>query len=167
MDSTPKKILFLCTGNSCRSILAEAILQQRGSPRFQAFSAGSHPKRTVHPLAIALLKKLRYETASFRSKSWDEFIGSSAPKLDIVITVCGNAAAETCPVWIGAPLQTHWGIEDPADAVGSQDEIETAFQLAYDRLFQRITAFLEISVENLSSSDLKVALDKIGHEGVL
>ena len=163
----PKKILVLCTGNSCRSILAEAILQRQGAPRFQTFSAGSHPKGTVNPHAIALLKKLGYDTTHFRSKSWDEFIGTSAPKLDIVITVCGNAASETCPVWIGAPLQTHWGIEDPADAVGSQVEIEAAFQLAYDRLFQRITAFLELSSENLSSSDLKAALDKIGHEGNL
>lgn len=161
-----KNILILCTGNSCRSILAEAILQKLGAPRFQTFSAGSQPKGTVNPHAIGLLKKLGYETSNFRSKSWDEFTGPAAPNLDIVITVCGNAAAEICPVWIGAPVQTHWGIDDPADAVASDAEIEAAFHLAYDRLHQRITAFLTLPLETMNLGALKLALDKIGHEGI-
>ena len=159
-------ILILCTGNSCRSILAEAILQKLGSHRFQTFSAGSFPKGEVNPDALALLKKLGYDTSHFRSKSWDEFTGVSAPTLDIVITVCGNAAAEQCPVWIGAPVQTHWGIDDPADAVGTQVEIDAAFLLAYDRLLQRIRAFLNLPVETMSVLELRPALDKIGRESI-
>lgn len=161
-----QNILILCTGNSCRSILAEAILQKLGAPRFNTFSAGSFPKGEVNPNALALLEELGYATRDFRSKSWDEFTGASAPKLDIVITVCGNAAAEQCPVWIGAPVQTHWGIDDPADAVGTQTEIEAAFQLAYDRLHQRIAAFLKLPIEHMGTSELKSVLDKIGAEGI-
>ena len=161
-----QNILILCTGNSCRSILAEAILQKLGAPRFNAFSAGSFPKGEVNSNALGLLKKLDYETSHFRSKSWDEFTVVSAPKLDIVITVCGNAAAEQCPVWIGAPVQTHWGIDDPADIVGTQAEIEAAFQLAYDRLHGRITTFLNLPVENMKAVELKAALDTIGLEGI-
>jgi arsenate reductase (thioredoxin) len=161
-----KNILILCTGNSCRSILAEAVLQKLGSPRFNTFSAGSFPKGEVNPNALKLLQELGYDTSEFRSKSWDEFTGPSAPKLDIVITVCGNAAAEQCPVWIGAPVQTHWGIDDPADAVGTQAEIDAAFKLAYDRLYQRITAFLKLPIDNLSAFEFKTALDKIGAEGI-
>jgi arsenate reductase (thioredoxin) len=161
-----KNILILCTGNSCRSILAEAILQKLGSPRFNTFSAGSFPMGEVNPNAIKLLKQLGYDTSQFRSKSWDEFTGASAPKLDIVITVCGNAAAEQCPVWIGAPIQTHWGIDDPADKVGTQAEIDAAFKLVYDRLHQRITSFLNLPVEKMSGHELKEALDKIGVEGI-
>jgi protein-tyrosine-phosphatase len=161
-----QNILILCTGNSCRSILAEAVLQKFGTPRYNTFSAGSFPKGDVNPNALKLLNKLGYETSQFRSKSWDEFTGPSAPKLDIVITVCGNAAAEQCPVWIGAPLQTHWGIDDPADTIGTQTEIEAAFQLAYDRLQQRITTFLNLPTENMNNVELKSALDKIGLEGV-
>lgn len=161
-----QNILILCTGNSCRSILAEAILQRLGAPRFKTYSAGSFPKGEVNPNALQLLKKLGYEASHFRSKSWDEFTGASAPKLDIVITVCGNAAAEQCPVWIGAPVQTHWDIDDPADVVGTKAEIETAFQLAYDRLHQRITVFLNLPIESMSAVALKPALDKIGLEGI-
>jgi arsenate reductase (thioredoxin) len=161
-----KNILILCTGNSCRSILAEAILLKRGAPRFRTFSAGSFPKGEVNPNAIALLKQLGYQTKDLRSKSWDEFTGPLAPKLDIVITVCGNAAAEQCPVWIGAPVQTHWGIDDPADIVGSQAEIDAAFKLAYDRLDHRITAFLALPIENMSAAQLKSALDQIGAQGI-
>ena len=137
-----------------------------GTPRFSTYSAGSFPKGEVNPNVLELLKKLEYETTEFRSKSWDEFTGPLAPKLDIVITVCGNAAAETCPVWIGAPVQTHWGIDDPADATGSQQAVEAAFQLAYDRLHQRITQFLALPVETMKNAELKVALDKIGHESI-
>ena len=148
MDSTPKKILFLCTGNSCRSILAEAILQQRGSPRFQAFSAGSHPKRTVHPQAIALLKKLRYQTASFRSKSWDEFIGNSAPKFDIVITVCGNAD-QACPVFPGQVNRHHWGFDDPAKASGSDAEKLVVFRRVRDEIRRVFDAYAAGRVDQL------------------
>lgn len=161
-----QNVLILCTGNSCRSILAEAILQKLGTPRFNTFSAGSFPKGEVNPNALQLLKKLDHETSHLRSKSWDEFTGPSAPKLNIVITVCGNAAAEQCPVWIGAPVQTHWGIDDPADKIGSQAEIEAAFQLAYDRLHQRIMTFLKLPVEGMSIVELRKALDKIGVEGI-
>ena len=161
-----QNILILCTGNSCRSILAEAILQKLGTSRFKTFSAGSFPKGEVNPNALGLLKKLGYDTSHFRSKSWDEFTSVYAPKLDIVITVCGNAAAEQCPVWIGAPVQTHWGIDDPADTVGTQAEIEAAFLQAYDRLLQRITMFLNLPDENMSAVELKPALDKIGLEGI-
>lgn len=160
-----KNILILCTGNSCRSILAEAILERYGEPRFQTYSAGSQPNGAVNLNAIALLKNRGYKTEHFRSKSWDEFTMPTAPQLDIVITVCGNAASETCPVWIGAPIQTHWGIDDPAHATGNDAEIQAAFQIAYDRLNQRITAFLELPVETLTTSQLKQALDKIGREG--
>lgn len=161
-----QNILILCTGNSCRSILAEAIFQRLGATRFRTYSAGSFPKGEVNPNALQLLKKLGYEASHLRSKSWDEFTGASAPKLDIVITVCGNAAAEQCPVWIGAPVQTHWGIYDPADVVGTKAEIETAFQLAYDRLHQRITMFLNLPIESMGAVALKPALDKIGWEGI-
>jgi arsenate reductase (thioredoxin) len=161
-----QNILILCTGNSCRSILAEAILKKLGAARFSTYSAGSFPKGEVNPNALELLKKLGYETGSLRSKSWDEFTGTLAPELDIVITVCGNAAAEQCPVWIGAPVQTHWGIDDPADTVGTQAKIEEVFQVAYDRLHQRITTFLNLPVENMIAVDLKQALDKIGLEGI-
>jgi protein-tyrosine-phosphatase len=161
-----QNILILCTGNSCRSILAEAILQKLGTPHFQTFSAGSFPKGEVNPNALELLKNLGYDTSHFRSKSWDEFTGPPAPKLNIVITVCGNAAAEQCPVWIGAPVQTHWGIDDPADVVGTQAEIDAAFKLAYDRLHLRITAFLKLPIENLNTIELKAALDKIGSEDI-
>jgi arsenate reductase (thioredoxin) len=161
-----KNILILCTGNSCRSILAEAILLKRGALRFHTFSAGSFPKGEINSNAISLLKQLGYQTKDLRSKGWDEFTRPSAPKLDIVITVCGNAAAEQCPVWIGAPVQTHWGIDDPADAVGSQAEIDAEFRLAYDRLDQRITAFLALPIEDMSAAQLKSALDQIGAQGI-
>ena len=162
----PKNILILCSGNSCRSILAEAILNKLGAGRFATFSAGSQPKGTVNPHALQLLKNLNYDTTHFCSKSWDEFTGPLAPQLDIVITVCGNATAETCPVWIGAPVQTHWGIDDPADAQGTDAEIQAAFQLAYDRLHQRITDFLKLPIESMSAADLKLTLDQIGRDGI-
>lgn len=146
--------------------MAEAILQKHGAPGFQTFSAGSKPKGTVNPQPIALLEKLGYQTSHFRSKSWDEFVGPDTLKLDIVITVCGNAAAETCPVWIGSPVQSHWGIDDPADAVGTDAEIEAAFQLAYDRLHQRIDTFLALPLESMNLAELKLALDRIGREGI-
>ena len=127
-------VLFLCTGNSARSIMAEAILNRAGQGRFQAFSAGSQPKGQVHPYTIDLLRKLDYDVSKIRSKSWLEFSVSDAPKLDFVFTVCDNAAAETCPVWPGQPMTAHWGIPDPADAKGNEAELRLAFADAFRML---------------------------------
>lgn len=134
------RVLFLCTGNSARSIIAEAILNRIGSPRFLAYSAGSHPKGKVHPEALRLLARLGYETSHLRSKSWDEFSGDS-PVLDVVVTVCNSAASEVCPVVYGSPDRIHWDIPDPA--ASDPQRIEQAFQRAYDMLFERIRAFME------------------------
>ncbi len=155
--------LFLCTGNSCRSILAEAILNREGKDRFMVYSAGSFPKGEVNPHALALLKQLGYETKHFRSKSWDEFTGTGAPKIDFVFTVCDNAAAEACPVWVGHPMQAHWGIADPADAMGTDEEIAFAFKLAYDSMHRRISAFVNLPFETLDPISLKNRLKEIGN----
>jgi arsenate reductase (thioredoxin) len=154
--------LFLCTGNSCRSILAEAILNREGHGRFNAFSAGSYPNGKVNPHALALLQQLGYETAHFRSKSWDEFAVAGAPKLDFVFTVCDNAAGETCPVWIGQPMTAHWGIPDPADAIGTEAEIALAFKLAYASLYRRIKAFVNLPIASLDRMSLQNRLTNIG-----
>lgn len=157
-----KNILILCTGNSCRSILAEAILNRKGEGRYKTFSAGSKPAGRVNPHAIGLLQQEGYDTSGFHSKSWDEFSGPSAPKLDYVITVCGNAAGETCPVWIGAPVSGHWGIEDPADATGSPEAIRAAFTEAYRLLDMRIEAFLALNTETMGNREIAAALNSIG-----
>jgi protein-tyrosine-phosphatase len=139
MTDRPYNILFLCTGNSARSIIAEAILNKLGAARrFRAFSAGSHPKGYVHPEALQLLKSLGYDTSGSRSKSWSEFADPGAPLLDFVFTVCDNAAGETCPVWPGQPMTAHWGIPDPAEAKGNPAEIALAFKDGYRMLHQRI-----------------------------
>jgi arsenate reductase len=143
-------VLFLCTGNSARSILAEAILSQRGIGRFQAYSAGSYPKGAVHPAAIALLKELDFDTESFRSKSWDEFSGADAPRLDFVFTVCDNAAGEVCPIWPGQPMTAHWGIEDPAAVEGAGQG--QAFWNAYQQLQRRIQLFLALPIGTSTNS---------------
>lgn len=135
-----RNVLFLCTGNSARSILAEAILNAEGQSRFRAFSAGSHPKGEVHPAALALLEKVGLPSTGYRSKSWDEFAGPSAPPINFVITVCDNAAGEVCPVWPGKPVEAHWSIPDPADVQGPGQA--QAFQDAYDALHKRISAFV-------------------------
>jgi protein-tyrosine-phosphatase len=153
-------VLFLCTGNSARSILAEALLNCQGMGRFRAWSAGSYPKGQVHPAAISLLKDLDYETDSFRSKSWDEFSGPSAPELDFVFTVCGNAAGETCPVWPGQPMTAHWGIEDPAAVEGEGQE--QAFWNAYQQLQRRIQLFLALPIEDIDELSLRNRLNAIG-----
>ncbi len=157
-----KNILFLCTGNSARSILAEAIMGQRGAGRFHSFSAGSKPKGEPHWAAIQLLQSKGYDTKHFRSKSWDEFTGPAAPKMDFIFTVCGNAAKETCPVWIGHPMQAHWGIDDPADATGTESEILAEFEVAYQRMKRRIDAFLTLDVEHMAVPDLKQHMHDIG-----
>jgi arsenate reductase len=136
-------VLFLCTGNSARSILAEALIGRLGEGRFRGFSAGSHPKGAVHPLAFDLLGSLEYETERFRSKGWEEFVRPGAPELDFVITVCDDAAAEACPVWPGSPVTAHWGMPDPAAAEGDELTRKNAFRSAYRELESRIRRFCE------------------------
>ena len=155
-------VLFLCTGNSARSILAEAILNRIGKGKFAAYSAGSMPKGEVNPNAIALLKRLDYPTADFRSKSWDEFAKSDAPKMDFVFTVCDNAANEVCPVWPGQPMTAHWGVPDPAAVTGNQAHIDHAFRDAYMALQRRIELFINLPVRSLDGMSLKRRLEEIG-----
>jgi arsenate reductase (thioredoxin) len=157
----PLNVLFLCTGNSARSILAEAYLNARGEGRFRAFSAGSHPNGIVNPLALELLKKHRIRVDGLRSKSWDEFAAADAPKLDFVFTVCDNAAGEICPLWPGQPVTAHWGVEDPAAVQGS-DEKRRAFLKAFTTLTARINLLLALPFERLSRQGLKSKLDEIG-----
>jgi protein-tyrosine-phosphatase len=161
----PYHVLFLCTGNSARSILAEAILNSLGARRVRAFSAGSQPKGAVHPLAIELLTEEGLATAALRSKSWDEFVAPGAPPIDLVVTVCDNAAAETCPVWPGRPATAHWGIADPAAAGGSESERRRAFRAAYEALEVRIKRLAALPLESLDPQALKAALKKFGSVG--
>ena len=155
-------VLFLCTGNSARSILAEAILNRRGAGRVVAFSAGSQPKGSVHPLALELLREQGMPTAALRSKSWDEYAAPGAPPIDFVFTVCDNAAAEPCPVWPGKPAIAHWGVPDPAAATGSDTERRQAFRAAYVALDARIKRFVALPVASLEPQALKAALREIG-----
>jgi arsenate reductase len=156
----PFNVLFLCTGNSARSIMGEAILNRIGAGKFAAFSAGSHPNGTVHPQALGLLKRLGYPIEGLRSKSWDEFATADAPPLDFVFTVCDNAANEVCPIWPGQPMTAHWGIPDPAAIEGSG--AEAAFRDAYQRLQRRIDLFASLPVKSLDRMSLKRRLDEIG-----
>lgn len=156
-------VLFLCTGNSARSIVAEAILNNEGGDRFRAFSAGSHPKGQVHPAALSLLAELGYPTEKYRSKSWDEFAAKGAPPLDFIFTVCDNAAGETCPVWPSHPMTAHWGIPDPAAA--EVDERERAFRDTYFALLRRIRLFLELPFESIDELSLQTRLREIGRTG--
>jgi arsenate reductase len=162
MSDRPYNVLFLCTGNSARSIMAEAILNKLGAGRFRAFSAGSQPKGRVHPHTIQLLQSLGYDTASFRSKSWNEFARPGAPSLDFAFTVCDNAAGETCPVWPGQPMTAHWGVPDPAEATGSPAEIALAFKDAYRMLHQRIAVFTALPIRSLDQLSLQRRLKEIG-----
>ncbi|PSJ53230.1 arsenate reductase ArsC [Pseudaminobacter soli (ex Li et al. 2025)] len=157
-------VLFLCTGNSARSILAEAILNRLGEDRFKAFSAGSQPKGTVHPFAIELLKGMGYDTDFARSKSWDEFAAPSAPHMDFVFTVCDQAAEETCPVWPGHPMTAHWGIPDPAAAQGNDAEKHLAFAEAYRMLSNRISAFLSLPHASIDRLALQQRVSEIGQQ---
>ena len=164
-DETPERrynVLFLCTGNSARSILAEAILNRVGAERFKAYSAGSHPKGAVNPHALDLLKRLDYDVAQFRSKAWDEFTGADAPRLDFVITVCDNAAGETCPVWPGQPMSAHWGLPDPAAVEGSTVEKAVAFAETYRMLNNRIGAFANLKLSGLDRLSLQHRMNEIG-----
>jgi protein-tyrosine-phosphatase len=160
-------VLFLCTGNSARSIIAEAILNQIGAPTFRAYSAGSQPKGQVNPHTLQLLKSLGYDTSAFRSKSWAEFAQAAAPHLDFVFTVCDNAAGEACPVWPGQPMTAHWGIPDPAEATGTEAEVALAFKDAYRMLHQRIAIFTALPIESLDALSLQRRLDEIGRQGNL
>ena len=158
-------VLFLCTGNSARSILAESLLNHLGRGRFRAFSAGSQPKGEVHPIALALLKHLDLPTEGLRSKPWDEFEGRGAPPLHFVFTVCDNAAGEVCPVWPGKPMTAHWGIPDPAAVEGSDADKWSAFRAAFRALENRIRAFTSLPLASLENIKLKAQLDHIGKSG--
>jgi protein-tyrosine-phosphatase len=162
MTDRPYNILFLCTGNSARSIIAEAILNKLGAGRSRAFSAGSHPKGYVHPEALQLLRSLGYDTSGFRSKSWSEFADPDAPLLDFVFTVCDNAAGETCPVWPGQPMTAHWGVPDPAEVKGNPAEMALAFKDAYRMLHQRISIFTSLPLKSLDQLSLQKKLREIG-----
>ncbi len=155
-------VLFLCTGNSARSIMAEAILNRVGAGKFHAYSAGSQPKGRMHPETERLLQSLGYDTSKFRSKSWNEFAKPGAPALDFVFTVCDNAAGEACPVWPGQPMTAHWGIPDPAEATGTPAEVALAFKEAYRMLFQRIGAFTALPIRSLDQLTLQRRLREIG-----
>ena len=159
---TPYNVLFLCTGNSARSIMAEAILNRLGKDKFRAFSAGSDPKGAVHPGTLTLLNKLGYDTSGLRSKSWNEFAAPGAPALGFVFTVCDNAANEVCPVWPGQPMTAHWGIPDPAAVTGDDITVARAFRNAYAALERRIELLAALPFKNLDRISLKKRLDQIG-----
>lgn len=158
----PYNVLFLCTGNSARSIMAEAILSRFGANKFKSFSAGSQPKGEVHPRVAHMLKTFNYKPDLFRSKSWEDFSGPDAPQLDFVFTVCDNAANEVCPVWAGQPMTAHWGVPDPAAATGTEAEIAFAFDDAWRMLQNRITIFCNLPIDSLDRLSLKQRLDDIG-----
>jgi|SRR5665213_3732731 len=155
-------VLFLCTGNSARSIFAEALLTRWGQRNFRAFSAGSHPRGAVHPLALELLTKYGLPTEGLRSKSWSEFERADAPRLDFVFTVCDKAAAEICPAWPGQPMSAHWGVEDPASVEGTAEVKRQAFRQAYHVLEARIRLFVSLPIAKLETIRLKAELDEIG-----
>jgi arsenate reductase len=162
MADRPFDVLFLCTGNSARSIMAEAILNKVGAGKFRAYSAGSQPKGQVHPETIQLLQGLGYDTSGFRLKSWLEFAKPGTPSLDFAFTVCDDAAGETCPVWPGQPMTAHWGVSDPAEAKGNPAEIALAFKNAYRMLFQRIGIFTALPIRSLDRLTLQNKLKEIG-----
>jgi len=155
-------VLFLCTGNSARSIMAEGIINMKGRPRFTAYSAGSHPSGAVRPEALAQLETARIPTHGLRSKSWDEFAKPDAPRMDFVFTVCDNAAREVCPIWPGQPMTAHWGVPDPAAVRGTKEEIDRAFRDAFTALERRIALFLCLPLASLDRLALQRALDDIG-----
>ena len=158
----PYNVLFLCTGNSARSIIGEAIINRVGAGKFKGYSAGSMPKGQVHPMTIALLSKLNYDTSTMRSKSWEEFTALGAPELDFVFTVCDNAANEVCPYWPGQPMTAHWGVPDPVEVQGTDVEKTLAFADTYRMLNNRISIFTSLPLDSLDSLTLQKRLDDIG-----
>jgi len=160
----PYNVLFLCTGNSARSIMAEAILNYKGVPNFKAYSAGSHPTGSVRPEALKLIEQARLPVNGLRSKDWDEFANPGAPKLDFVFTVCDNAAKEVCPVWPGQPMTAHWGVPDPAAVAGTPQEIEKAFRDAFMILDRRIALFLCLPLSSLDKLAIQKNIDDIGRQ---
>src|SRR5918992_1034078 len=162
MEDEVYNVLFLCTGNSARSIMAEALLNALGRGRFRAFSAGSHPTGRVHPLALEILEKVQLPVAGLRSKSWEEFARPDAPPLDFVFTVCDNAAGEACPAWPGQPMTAHWGIEDPAAFEGSEDEKRRRFYRIFGYLRNRVMIFTCLPFDKLDKLSLQKRLDEIG-----
>ena len=162
MIERPYNVLFLCTGNSARSIMAECALNRWGQDRFKSFSAGSQPKGQVHPMTLRLLEKLNYRTVELRSKSWDEFTAPGAPELDFVFTVCDNAAGEVCPVWPGQPMTAHWGVEDPAVFIGSEEKTFAQFRRIYGYLESRIKIFVSLPLASLDRLSLQQRLREIG-----
>ena len=164
MSDRPYNVLFLCTGNSARSILAEGLLNELGQGRFRAWSAGSHPKGEVHPLALATLERLRLPTTGYRSKSWDEFVAPGAPVFDFIFTVCDNAAGEACPLWPGKPVSAHWGVPDPAAVEGTEEQQRKAFLDAAITLRRRIELFLSLPLQRLDAMSLQRELRDIGHQ---
>jgi len=157
-------VLFLCTGNSARSIMAEAILRRKGMPNFRAYSAGSHPAGRVHPEALRQLESAKLPTDGLRSKSWDEFAQLGAPQFDFVFTVCDNAANEVCPIWPGQPMIAHWGVPDPASVAGTSEQISRAFRDAFMMLERRISLFLCLPLASLDRLAIKKEIDRIGKE---
>jgi arsenate reductase (thioredoxin) len=162
MGDRPYNVLFLCTGNSARSILAEVLIKHWGKGRFAGYSAGSFPRGTVHPLALDLIERLHLRTGGLRSKSWDEFVRPSAPVMDFVFTVCDQAAGEVCPIWPGDPITAHWGVPDPAAVEGAEDQRRKAFRDAYRQLESRIKLFVALPVDKLDRMALKRRADDIG-----
>jgi arsenate reductase len=162
MATEPLNVLFLCTHNSARSVLAEVLLNKMGKGRFMAYSAGSHPAGRINPLALELLERNRLPTAGLRSKSWDEFARPGAPPLDLVFTVCDQAAGEMCPIWPGQPMTAHWGIEDPSAVQGTDEEKRKAFFKAYTQLQKRLSIFVSLPLDKLDRLALKRKLDEIG-----
>lgn len=160
----PYNVLFLCTHNSARSVMAEAIMNRIGAGKFVAYSAGSQPRGAINPNTLKLLRGLGFDTANFRSKSWDEFAKPGAPEIDFIFTVCDDAAGEVCPVWPGKPMTAHWGVADPSAAKGSELEIARAFREAYRLLYRRIELFAALPISGLDTITLKARLREIGRE---
>lgn len=163
MSPATYNVLFICTGNSARSIMAEAMLNQLGAGRFRGYSAGSHPAGQVNPNAIELLARNHYPTGNLRSKNWSEFAAQDAPRMNFVLTVCDKAAGEMCPIWPGQPMSAHWGVEDPAAVTGSQDAIQKAFREAFMTLQRRITLLTTLPIDKLDNLKLQEELRGIGH----
>ncbi len=165
-NQRPLNVLFLCTHNSARSVIAESVMNRLGMGRFKGFSAGSHPRDKVHPYALDLLRQLNYDTSKLRTKSWEEFAGQGAPELDFVFTVCDDAADEVCPVWPGQPMSAHWGLPDPSAAEGTEAERRFAFADTHRMLYQRISIFTNLPLVSLDKLALQKHLDEIGRSKV-